>query len=142
MFDGVPQFLRAGYKQILGIGITAVILFVIIVPFQSQQSLNAAPLCGLLGGHDYGPCPQSTSLISDTRNAATAGGKGATPNAASAAASAAAAAASKGASSSAVAAAAATAASSAGASPAAAAAAAAAAAGGAAATAAASAAST
>src|ERR687888_629786 len=115
MFDSVPKFLRARYKQILGVGIVTVILFVIIVPFQSQQSLNAAPLCGLLGGHDYGPCPQSATLFSDTRNAATA----------------AASAASKGATSSALAKAAASAASSAGASSGAAAAAAAAAAGGA-----------
>src|ERR687886_292082 len=88
MFDNVPKFLHARYKQILGIGIAAVILFVIIVPFQSQQSLNAAPLCGLLGGHDYGPCPQSATLFSDTRNAATAAGApAAAANAAAAAAS-------------------------------------------------------
>jgi len=74
MFDSVPKFLHAKYKGILGTGIAAIILFVIIVPFQSQQSLNGAPLCGLLGGHDYGPCPQSATLFSDTRNAATAAG--------------------------------------------------------------------
>src|SRR5918911_940521 len=104
MFDSVPKLLHARYKQLLGISVAAVILFVIIVPFQSQQSLNAAPLCGLLGGHDYGPCPQSATLFSDARNAATAAG------ASTAAANAAAVAASSGASPSAAAAAAAAAA--------------------------------
>jgi hypothetical protein len=59
LFDRAAEFFRI-HTQIVGIAVAALVLIVIFIPLQDQQASKGAndpSMCGLIGGHNYGPCP-------------------------------------------------------------------------------------